>query len=119
MKQNSHNAVEVHSVNTDCRVILDTQIDVFGDTETEVSSLGEVLLSQLVLLDLQTTLDDLLSLRATDSDVHGDLFVTTDTEGTDGVARLGVNGGLTGKLLEHLGGTSEPITRFTDGDVEN
>lgn len=60
----------------------------FADTETEVTGLGEVLLSQLVLLDLEATLENLLSLGATDGNVDGDLFVTTDTEGTDGVTGL-------------------------------
>ena len=59
-----------------------------ADTETEVTGLGEVLLSQLVLLDLEATLENLLSLGATDGNVDGDLFVTTDTEGTDGVTGL-------------------------------
>ena len=60
----------------------------FADTEAEVAGLGEVALSQLVFLDLEATLENLLSLGATDGDVHGNLFVTTDTEGTDGVAGL-------------------------------
>lgn len=30
-----------------------------------------------------------------------------------------VDGGLTGQLLKHLGGTSEPVTRLADGDVED
>ena len=100
-------------------VVLDTQVDVLGDTETEVAGLGEVALAELVLLDLEATLEDLLSLGATDGDVDGDLFVTADTEGTDGVAGLGVDGSLTRKLLEHLGGTSEPVTRLADRDVED
>ena len=86
--ENSHAAVEVHAVDTDTGVVLDTQIDVLGDTETEVTGLGEVALPQLVLLDLETTLEDLLSLGATDGNVDGDLFVTTDTEGTDSVSGL-------------------------------
>ena len=90
-----------------------------GDTETEVAGLGEVALAELVLLDLETTLEDLLGLGATDGDVDGDLFVPSDTESTDGVAGLGVDGSLTGQLLEHLGGTSETITRLADGDVED
>jgi hypothetical protein len=100
-------------------VVLDTQVDVLGDTETEVAGLGEVALAELVLLDLEATLEDLLSLGAADGDVDGDLLVTADTEGTDGVAGLGVDGGLTRQLLEHLGGTSEPVTRLADGDVED
>ena len=34
-------------------------------------------------------------------------------------AQRTVDGGLTGQLLEHLGGTSETITRLADGDVED
>ena len=58
------------------------------NTKTEVASLGEVLLPQLVLLDLQSTLKDFLGFWSSDSDVNGDLFITTDTEGSDGVAGL-------------------------------
>lgn len=84
----SHAAVEVHTVDTNAGVVLDTQVDVLGDTETEVAGRGEVALLQLVLLDLEATLEDLLRLGATDSNVDGNLFVTADTEGTDGVAGL-------------------------------
>jgi hypothetical protein len=84
----SHAGVEVHSVNTNRWVVLDTEIDVFADTETEVASLREVALAELVFLDLQSTLQDFLGLWATDGDVHRDLLVTTDTEGTDGVSGL-------------------------------
>ena len=83
-----HDDVEVHAVNTDRRVVLDAQVDVLGDTETEVAGLGEVALAELVLLDLEATLEDLLSLGTTDGDVDGDLLVTADTEGTDGVTGL-------------------------------
>ena len=84
----AHADVEVHSVDTDSGVVLDSEIDVLGDTETEVTGLGEVALAELVLLDLEATLEDLLGLGATDGDVNGDLLVTADTEGTDGVAGL-------------------------------
>lgn len=60
----------------------------FADPESEVTGLGEVALPQFVLLDLQPTLQDLLGLGSADGDVDGDLLVTTDTEGTDGVAGL-------------------------------
>lgn len=88
-----HAAVEVHAVDTDTGVVLDTEVDVLGDTETEVASLAEVALAQLVLLDLEATLENLLGLGATDGDVDGNLFVTTDTEGTDGVTGLAWRGG--------------------------
>jgi len=87
-RHNSHAAVEVHAVDTDTRVVLDTQVDVLRDAEAEVAGLREVALPQLVLLDLEATLENLLRLGATNCDVHGDLLVTADTEGTDGVAGL-------------------------------
>ena len=45
--------VEVHAVDSDGRVVLDTQIDVLLDTESEVAVLAEVLAPQLVLTDLK------------------------------------------------------------------
>lgn len=149
-----HAAVEVHAVNTDTRVVLDAEVDVLADAEAEVAGLAEVALAQLVLLDLQATLEDLLGLGATDGDVDSNLLVTADTEGTNGVAGLAwrrrgcdVRGGfrrlyagsfqagasfggqdgskrtvdrsLTRKLLKHLGGTGQSVTRLADGDVED
>ena len=58
-----HAAVEVHAVDTDGGVVLDTEIDVLADTEAEVAGLGEVALAELVLLDLEATLENLLSLE--------------------------------------------------------
>lgn len=83
-----HAAVEVHAVDTDGRVVLDTEIDVLANTEPKVAGLTEVALAQLVLLDLEATLENFLGLGATDGDVDGDLFVTSDTESSDGVAGL-------------------------------
>lgn len=117
--ENLHADEEVHAVDTDTGIVLDTEIDVLADTESEVTGLREVALAELVLLDLEATLEDLLGLGATDGDVDGDLFVTADTEGTDGVTGLAVDGGLTGQLLENLGGTSESITGLSDGDVQD
>jgi len=46
------------------------------DTEPEVAGLGEALLPELVLLDLEATLEDLEGLVTTDGARHGDLLVT-------------------------------------------
>jgi hypothetical protein len=101
------------------RVVLDAQVDVLADTEAEVAGLGEVLLAELVLLDLEATLEDLLGLGAADGDVDGDLLVPPDAEGSDGVAGLAVDGRLTAQLLEHLCGTGQSVTRLADRDVED
>jgi hypothetical protein len=87
------------------------------DTESEVTSLAEVSLLQLVLLNLQSTLQDLLGLGTSDGDVTGDLLVSSNREGSDGVSGLGGDGRLTGELLQHLGGSGEPVSRLSDSDV--
>jgi hypothetical protein len=88
LSRSGHAGIEIHSVNSDRWVVLDTEINVLADTETEVAGLGEVALAELVFLDLQSTLQDFLGLGSADGDVNGNLLVTTDTESTDGVARL-------------------------------
>lgn len=76
--------VEIHTEDTGVGVVLDTQINVLLNTETEVARVREVLLHQLVLLHLQTALQNLQSLLAANGSMDGDLLVTTDGEGTDG-----------------------------------
>lgn len=77
-----HADVEVHTKDTDTGVVLDTHVNVLGDTKTKVASVREVAAAEFVLLDLETTLNDLLRLGATDSDVASDLLVTADTKAT-------------------------------------
>jgi len=92
LTRTGHAGVEIHAVNANRWVVFDTEIDVFADTEAEVASLREVALAELVFLDLQSTLQDLLSLGSADSDVNSDLLVTTDTKGTDSVTGLAWEG---------------------------
>lgn len=98
MHQNLHAAVEVHAVDTDCRIILDAQIDVLTNAKPKVARLGEVLFPQLVLLDLETAFEDLLSFGTTDGDMDGDFLVTTDAECADGVAGFAFRERLVRKL---------------------
>lgn len=58
-----HAAVEVHAVDTNGGVVLDAQVDVLANAEAEVAGLGEVALAELVLLDLEATLENLLGLK--------------------------------------------------------
>lgn len=99
----AHNDVEIHTKDTDTRVISCTKINVFLNTETEMPVLREVAFAELVLLDLQATFEDLLGFGTADGDVYCDLFVTTDTECSDGVPGFCGDGGLAGELLEDLG----------------
>jgi len=79
--------------------------------------LREVPLPELVLLDLESSLEDLLSLRSSDGNVASDLLVPSDTEVSNGVSSLGGDGRLSGQLLEDLGRSGKSITRLSDGDV--
>jgi len=119
LTRSGHAAVEVHSVDTNRRVVLDTKINVFADTETEVASLGEVALAEFIFLDLQSTLQDFLSLWSSDGNVDSDLLVTTDTKCSDGVSGLAVDWSLTRQLFQHLCGSGQSVTRLSDGDIEN
>ena len=115
--RSSHHHVKVHTKDTDTRVISSAEIDVFLDTKSKVSSLGEVPLPKFVLLNLEATLENFLGLGATDGNVDGNLFVTTDAERSDGVPGFRCNRCLAGELFQHLGGPGQPVTRFADGDV--
>ena len=74
----------------------------FLNTKAKVSGITEVVLPQLVLSDLQSPLQDLLSLGSPDSAVDSDLFITTDAERSDSVASFGENRLLTSKLFQDL-----------------
>ena len=89
----------------------------FLDAESKVSGFRKVPLSEFVLLDFQTTLEDFLGLRTTNGDVDSDLFVTTDAERSDSVPGFRCDGCLTSELFQHLGGPSQPVTRFTNRNV--
>ena len=79
------NDVEVHTENTSERVILDTQIDMFLNTETKTSTVREVFLFQLSVFDLETSFKDLISFLSSDSNMHSNFFVSLNTETSNGV----------------------------------
>eukprot|EP00965_Chrysotila_dentata_P036619 1219028-Pleurochrysis_carterae.AAC.4 len=81
-----HNDVEVHAVDAGARVVLQAEIDVLHNAEAKVASVGKVALTQLVLLHLEATLQQLLRLLAAHRHVASDLLVTADAEGAHGVA---------------------------------
>lgn len=81
-----HAAVKVHSVDSNRRIILDSQINMLANTETKVARFREILLLQFIFLDLQPTFKNLLGFRTADCDVDRDFFVTTNTKCPDGVS---------------------------------
>jgi len=109
---------EVHTEDTDAWVVLDAQINVLHDTESEATGAGEVAFLQLVLLDLEARLEDLLGFWASDSNSAGDLFISSDTEGSHGESGFGEDWALAGQLLQDLCGSGEPITTLTNANVQ-
>ena len=99
---------EVHSVNTDTRIVLDTQINMFLDSEPEVSGVREVALSQLVFFHFQSSLQQFLGLLASHGAVDSDLFVSSDTKRTNSVSGFRRHRRLTSQLLQHFRGSSQP-----------
>ena len=95
-ERHSHAAVEIHAINTNRRIVLDAQINVFANPETEVASLRKILFSQFVFLDLQTAVQDFLSLGSADGNVDSDLVITTDAKCTDCVAGFACRGKMKG-----------------------
>ena len=67
---------------------------------------------------LETAFKDLFGFSSTDSAMHGNLFITPDTERSDGVSGLGKDGCLAGQRLQNLSGTSQTITTLTYTDVQ-
>ena len=96
--------VEVHTENTGEWIILDTEIDVLLNTESEVTSVREVDFSQFSVLDFESSFEDFVSLIASDSDVHGHFLVSLDTEGSDGESGSGWDGLLSSEIFKDLGG---------------
>lgn len=67
---------------------------------------------------LETAFEDFLGLSSANGAMYGDFFVTSDTEGTDGVTSFGEDRLLSGQLFQNFGGSGQSITGFTDANVE-
>ena len=79
----------------------------------------EVLLSELKLPNLEASLKKLVGLLTSDSDAHSDFLISLDTEASDCVLSLGLDGLLISEILEHLSGLGESITALSDTAVDD
>merc|ERR1711998_444699 len=113
-----HN-VEVHTVNAGVGVVLEPKINMLIDAISKVASLTEVTLANLVVCDLETTVDQIHGLLAPDGDVCGDLLVTTDAEGTHGVTCFVLDWGLVAQLVEHTDCLGQSVSSLADCNVDD
>lgn len=90
----------------------------FLDTETEATQVGEVVFLEFVFLDLQTGLQDFLGFWSSDGDSASDLFISSNSKGSDGESGLGEDWALSGELFQDFGTSSKPITRLTNAQVQ-
>ena len=95
--------VKVHTENTGEWIILDTQINVLLNTETETSSIWEVGFSQFSVLDFKSSFKNFISLVSSDSDVSGNFLVSLNTETSDGESGSWWDGFLSGKIFQDFG----------------
>jgi hypothetical protein len=112
-----HDGIEVHAKDSNRGVVSRSEIDVLLNPKTKVARLGKIAPVELVLLHLETALEDLLSFGSANRDVRGDLLVAPDAELADGVAGLGRDRCLTGQLFEDFGGSRQTVTRLSNGYV--
>lgn len=92
--------VEVHSEDTGEGVILDAEINMLLDSESETSGIAEVFLLQFSVLNLQASLQDLVGLISSHCHVHCDFFISFNAEASDCEASTGWDWLLAGEILQ-------------------
>jgi len=65
--------------------LLESQFNMILNTEAKTTGITEISAQQFIFLDLQTALQKLQCLVASNSDVASNLFIPSITKGTDGV----------------------------------
>jgi hypothetical protein len=94
--------IEVHTENTGVGIIFDTKVNVFLNTEAEVTGVGEVTFSKFEFFDFKSFFQDFFGLFSSDGDMEGNLFISLNTERTDGVSGFGGNWSLSSQIFQHL-----------------
>ena len=93
------NNIEIHTENTGIGIVFDTKVNVFLNTEAEITGVGEVTFSKFEFFDFKSFFQDFFGLFASDCDVESDLFVSLNTERTDGVSGFGGHRGLSSQIF--------------------
>jgi len=101
----SEDDIEIHSKNTSVGIVLDTEVNMFLNTEAEIAGVGEVTFSKFEFFDFKSFFQDFFGLVSSDGHMQGDLFISLNSERTDGVAGLGGDGSLSSQIFQHLDNT--------------
>merc|ERR1712168_163940 len=114
----SQHNVEIHSVDTNTRIVLDTQINMFGNTKAKIAGGREISLSQFVFLHLQSFLQDFFCLGTPHSAVDSNFLITTNTKRSDSIPGFGEDWCLSCEGFKDLSRTDKSVTAFTNTDVD-
>ena len=98
------NDEEIHTEDTDGWIILDAEIDVLSDTETEVSFLREAAFWEFIGFHTEGFFDDIDGLFTTNGNLCGDVLTTTDTKSTNCQTGFSILWLLLSKLVKNLRG---------------
>ena len=94
--------IEVHSEDTSEGIILHSEVDMLLNTESEASCIRKVPLFEFAILNLESTLEDFVSLITSDSDVNSDLLITFDVEASNSETSARWDGFLSREVLKNL-----------------
>ena len=89
--ENLHISVEIHPIDTNRRVIFDSQINMFTDAKPELARIAKISFLQLILFDFQTSFENLLGFGSSDGDMDCNLFVAADPKCADRVPSFTYN----------------------------
>jgi hypothetical protein len=89
------------------------------ENERILTIVGEVLLSELMLLNLKSILEKRLSLGSTNGAMDCNLLVSLDGETSNGISGFAFDWGLSSQIIEYLGSFGELISRLTGTEIEN
>merc|ERR1712180_365101 len=112
-----HN-IEIHSIDTNTRIVLYPEINMLSNSESEIPCFRKIAPTQFVLLHLETLLQDFFCFGSSNSAMDGNLLITTDTKGSNGVAGFGEDWCLTGQSFQYFSSTNQPVTTLSNADVD-
>ena len=89
------------------------------NTEAEVPSVREILISEFILLDTESSLEQFLGLLASDGHVACNIFSSANTEASDGEASLRDYRFLACEILDDFDSPGESIAALSHRAVED
>jgi len=91
--------IEIHTKNTSVGIVFDTKVNVFLNTEAEITGIGEVTFSKFEFFDFKSFFQDFFGLISSDGHMEGNLFISLNTERTNSESSFWGNGSLSSQIF--------------------